>query len=321
MNSHAITDGKAGTTALIVLIASVTWQLSPLAVAQDHGYIPRKALEQELEAAAAKAFEDVPGQIAISAYDSKVASWHLSLRKDGLREYLAQQPDLPAGTLMDQLTAWARQVNTEIGRITRECFQRNKCIDFNYDLDCALWVDGRVLPEKEYGTDWLFLEFEGPRLSFVGTPEAELLFFLSMDDGVQTTDHRDMTDEKRAALRAECEATAREVSKKFPQPDPPLEDNPNRMTYEIQPDKPIWALHEQITGTITLRNTGTTRLHVESRWGPSTVAMTTAAGEQPKRYFMQGCILYGPKTSWYVYWLPGKSITSRFEIDTDRASH
>ncbi len=271
-------------------------------------------LEADLSSAAEELLNEMPVSFNLDCVDNEIANWSLSLDEDEFTGFLSEQRSILETDLMDRLVVWSRWANKELGRITRDCFRKQNREHFNYETDCSLNISGQILPASEYYTDWLFLGFSGSRMSYVGSPdEADLGIAYMLREG----DVEDMQEEEIEFWKGKQRALQQAAAVRFPKPDPPLEDNPSEITYEINPSSLIWNIRENITGNVTLRNTGTTRIHVGTRWEKSEVNIRTEEGSGLEAFYMQGCILWGEPEQWNTYLLPGDEITSEFTIHTD----
>ncbi len=85
----------------------------------------------------------------------------------------------------------------------------------------------------------------------------------------------------------------------------------------ITPDRSQWGLHETITGSITITNIGSTRVHFNA-WWIDTVKVTDEAGKEATSFSIRGCIDPAPNAPWYEFISAGKEYTAKFEVITDR---
>jgi len=98
---------------------------------------------------------------------------------------------------------------------------------------------------------------------------------------------------------------------------PPTEEKGGRIDVEITPHHDEWKLGEAITGVVVMRNTGTTRVHVDSfRWEDLEATLTGA--DQSEYMSSSCCRLPMPGARLNRYLLPGESLVGTFRVSFDQ---
>jgi len=263
--------------------------------------------------------------LSLSLQDDQVAHWSISLPEDDAALLAALTEALPyAGgieqvdsgdarleaPLLDRLIEWSRLINDDLAPITAREFKNAGRNHYNPELDYEFSVSGHVLPVETYGEEFFYASFDHHRLAYLGRPARDLEW-LRFDDGF------DQTDPQAQRYMKELQETAAKFGPLFPPADPPVPSGESELTWTILPSKTTWSEKEEITGRITLHNTGKRRIHVNWRWGPSAVDIRDSDGGQLKKFRFNGCMLYCPPDAWNYYLLPGAKVTRKFTIYTD----
>ncbi len=263
--------------------------------------------------------------LSLSLQDDQVAHWSISLPEDDAALLSALTEALPCAggiervdsgdvrleaPLLDRLIDWSRQINDDLAAITAREFKEAGRENYNPELDYEFSVCGHVLPIETYGEDWFYASFDHRRLAYLGRPASELEW-MEFDGGF------DPTEPQAQEYIKELQEKAAKFGPLFPQAEPPAPSGESELTWTIRPSKSAWREKENITGRVTLRNTGTRRLHVPWRWGPSAVDIHDPGGGRLKTFRFNGCIYYGIPDAWNYYLLPGSEVTREFTIHTD----
>lgn len=233
--------------------------------------------------------QGLPGvQCSVVTYDGRVFMWHISLEPPFGVSELAEQVGIPPVDPLSVFNAWVKKVNTDIVSATARAV-RDAGTDpsFNAETDVSLSISFRT----------------SPRRSFAKRPATkEEMESLRPDYSASFTGTR--RNEQSTPSRGELFRDA---------------DGPPRggsLEYTIVPDRATWSHRETIRGTVTVRNTGETRVHVPADF-QRTVAITSSDGERPRS---GNAVLFthpAPDTAPYRFLSPGEIVAARFELRAD----
>ncbi len=254
----------------------------------------------------------------LALVDGEFAVWEVVVRGPDAQRLLIELEQPTGDDLVPALLAWARSLNESLSATTARCFAEQHRDLFNPDVDCEVYVHMEALPVDIYAWSGLSLHFTGKRISRVGHP-SQWQILARLRDEFNKQHGMPPTHDEDERLRNEAEELALKVRDRYPEPDPENVHGHTQLTYDIQVRGRMIRPGESICGTITLKNTGTGRLHVEGSHGIKDIKVLNAGGAtEASRIRSRGAGIQIDVPEYeYVYLRSGESITSDFVINTD----
>lgn len=215
--------------------------------------------------------------------DGLIFQWLVRLNPSVSIAWLAEEAGIVSDDPVVVLDAWSERLNAEIVALTTRIVQEaGTDPGFNPETDVRVLVSGRVLPAERPKDAKPWDDSSYYSISFTGTRRA-----VQLDP----------------------------VTRK-PIPCADGETRGGSITCVLTPDRDVWAFRQTITGSITIRNTGTTRVPVSARWEHH-IRITDRAG---RRIDARGLVLQAdpsPTSASSIFLEPGGVLNGRFEIGTD----
>lgn len=221
-------------------------------------------------------------ELWLTPEDGRIYQWGITLSQKVDFAALAKEAGSKAVAPRDVLDEWAAFLRQKLQKMTQDAVKSSGSDPaFNPETDFEMWVSTRLQPDDKPG----------------GSPdERESFYWISF-----TGSRRDPLygKDNSVVLRpALGEPTGGEIE------------------VTITPDRPQWAHRESITGKISLKNTGKSRVPMSAFWYDAVEAVD-AAGKKAEGFSILGHISYGPRPM-NKFLGPGEEETASFTLITDR---
>lgn len=221
-------------------------------------------------------------ELWLRAEDGRIYQWGITLPDDVDIAALTKDAGSKSEKPRDQLDDWAAFVRPKLQKMTEDAVKA-AAVDpeFNAETDFEMWVNTHVPPDGKASG---------------GADDRERFYWVSF------------TGSRRDALYGKNNT---EVLR-------PAQGEPTGGDLEVTivPDRRQWGHRETITGKLTLRNTGKSRVPMSSFWFNAVTAFD-AAGKPAEGFSILGHINYAPRAM-NTFLSPGAEQTEKFTLVTDR---